>query len=247
MTVFSVTTPPLDLPALRDVPLGAGASPLSEVPGEDPARKQLLDRLCLGGIAFHVLLRTVCSFLRAYLLSNPLLYVFLVSSATALITAGAFARVGRLSLWVVVPAALVGLAGFDLFYYWAGHRFRHRLHADLVKLFALPEKWLDRAERWMGRFGAWLLLLRFFQPIPNQLLHLFAGSGRMPLVRYVVANLSGAALFGGLLLWAGWAAGESAVRVVDVIAAHALKVTIGLVVLSVVWNVSKARRLARSS
>jgi membrane protein DedA with SNARE-associated domain len=213
-------------------------------PGPAPwwKRGTWADRLCLGGIALNSVIGLITMFFIAYLLARPLRYLALRGSAAALISAGALASVGRLNLVAAILCAFIGVMGFDVFYWWAGQRYEHRLATDLPKLFSIPEKRIGQAESIMGRHGFWILVVRYFQPIPNALLYVFAGAGGMGLRRFLVADALGAALWIGVLGAAGWLAGARAVGVVDAITDNALKVTLGLVVVLVVWQQVKRKR-----
>ena len=200
------------------------------------------DRLCLGGIALNSIIGFTTLFLIAYLLARPLLYLALRGTAAALIGGGALASVGRLNLAAAIVCAFIGVMGFDVFYWWAGQRYEHRLATDLPKVFGISEKRISQAESIMGRHGFWILVVRYFQPIPNGLLQVFAGAGGMSLRRFLTASTFGAALWIGVLGAAGWLAGERAVGVVDAITDNALKVTIGLVVALVVWQHVRRKR-----
>lgn len=242
----------LPLPA-ETTPVDAAAptAPADEVaeaaPTSKSAREKRLDRICLGAIGAHITIRTVAGFSRAYLLRYPLMHLLVTAGASALISGGAYASVGQMQLWVVLTAALVGLAGFDLFYWWAGKRYEHRISNDLVKHLNIPEKRVRQGERLMGKHGAPILLVRYFQPIPNAVLQLLAGAGKMPLWKFAAADVLGALLWAGTLVAAGWAAGDAAIRVVEAIAANALKVTIGIVVLAVAWNTLKENRKKKAA
>ena len=207
-----------------------------------PRRGTRTDWLCLGLVGFHLTLRTVCSFLTAYLLARPVLHLVLVGSISALVSGGVFARVGDLPLVLVVLTGLFGAMGFDAAYWWAGRRYEHRLHDDLVKYAGIPARRVEQAERLMGRHGLWILVIRFFQPVPNIALQMLAGAGGMTLRRYLVASVLGGLLWVGLLVGLGYAVGQPAVAVIDAITRNALKVTIGIVVLAVIWSQVKAHR-----
>lgn len=205
------------------------------------------DWLCLGLIGFHLTVRTVTGFLTAYLLARPVLHLLLVGSISALVSGGVFARVGELPLLLVVLAGLFGAMGFDAAYWWAGRRYEHRLRRDLVRYAGIPVRRVEQAERIMGRHGFWILVVRFFQPVPNIALQMLAGAGGMSLLRYLVASLLGGLLWVGVLVSVGFAIGEPAVAVIDAITRNALKVTVGIVVVAIVWSRVNKRRAARPS
>ncbi len=200
------------------------------------------DWLCIGLVVFHVTLRTVSSFTTAYLLARPVLHLALVGSISALVSGGVFVRVGDLPLALVVLTGLFGAMGFDAAYWWAGRRYEHRLRDDLVKYAGVPARRVDQAERLMGRHGLWILAIRFFQPVPNIALQMLAGAGGMSLRRYLAGSLLGGLLWVGPLVALGFAIGHPAIAVIDAITRNALKVTIAIVVVAVVWSQIKTKR-----
>ncbi len=206
-----------------------------------PRRGTRTDWLCLGLVGFHLTLRTVSGFVTAYLLARPVLHLLLVGSVSACVSGGVFARVGELPLVLVVLAGMFGAMGFDLAYWWAGRRYEHRLREDLVKYAGVPARRVEQAERLMGRHGLWILIVRFFQPVPNIALQMLAGAGGMTLRRYLVASVLGGLLWVGLLVGLGFAVGQPAIAVIDAITRNALKVTIGIVVVAVIWQVTSRR------
>lgn len=205
-------------------------------------RGSLADRICLGGIALNAVIGMTTSFMVAYLLARPLWNLALRGSIAAIVSAGALASVGRLEVAAALACAYVGVMGFDMLYWWAGKRYEHRMASDLRKLSGLPERRIAQAEMIMGRHGFWILVVRYFQPVPNAVLQLLAGAGQMPVWKFLTASLLGATLWIGVLGTAGWLAGEAAVAVIDTITDNALKVTIGIVVAAVAWNSFKTSR-----
>lgn len=169
-----------------------------------------------------------------HLLANP--------GVSALVGGGALAAVGRVPLWQVLVAGLVGLIATDSLYWWAGSRYEHRIRRDLERLFNVRPQTMDRAERLMGRRGWWILSVRYFQPVPNVVLQVLAGAGGMSLAAFLAASLVGGLLYLGTLVGLGWAIGAPAVAVVDAISRNALKVTIGLVLVILVWQRLRRRR-----
>lgn len=201
--------------------------------------------LCLGGIGLDIGVRTAASFATAYLLARPVLHLLVNPGVSALVGGGALASVGRVPLWQVLVAGLVGLIATDSLYWWAGGRYEHRIRRDLAQVFGIRPETVERAERLMGRRGWWILAVRYFQPVPNNVLQVLAGAGGMSLAAFLAASLVGGLLYLGAMVGLGWAIGQPAVAVVDAISRNALKVTIGLVVVIVLWQRLRRRRPSR--
>lgn len=216
---------------------------VSEPAAEPEVRtREPADVLCLGGIGLDVVVRTGGSFANAYLLSRPVLHLLVNPGISALVGGGALAAVGRVPLWQVLVAGIVGLTASDVFYWWAGRRYKHRIHRDLERLLRVSTHTVDRAEGLMRRRGGWILLVRYFQPVPNLVLQVLAGAGGMRLRTYLAASWAGGALWLGTLVWLGYVVGRPAVAVIDAASRNALKVTVVLVVVVIAWQRFRARR-----
>ncbi len=204
--------------------------------------RELADVVCLSGIGLDVVVRSAGSFATAYLLARPIRHLLINPGISALVGGGALASVGRIPLWQVLLAGIVGLTATDVFYWWAGGRYEHRIRKDLQRLLSIKPRTMDRAERLMGRRGGWILLVRYFQPVPNMVLQVLAGAGGMRLRTYVASSLAGGALWLVTLVWIGYEVGRPAVDVIDALSRNALKVTVVVVVLVIVWQRLRARR-----
>lgn len=221
---------------------------MSPPPAPAPERRRRvrpLDVLCLGGLGLGILTGVVVTFAAAYLLRHPVLHLA-TGAMSGLVAGGARARVGELPLALVVSLGLLGLVLFDGFYYWTGRRFRNRIRSDLVTLLSLPPRRLEQAERLVGRWGVWLLVVEYFLPVPNFVLMMLVGAARVPLWKFVLADLVGTSIWLSLLVGAGYWAGEGAVSVVDAVTEQALVVTLVLTVVLTWVNVRRARAQERS-
>jgi len=189
-----------------------------------------------------IAVRTIAALSTAYLLARPVLHPLLNPGISALVGGGALAAAGRVPLWQLLVAGLVGLIATDVLYWWAGLRYEHRIRRDLANWLSIRPRTMDRAERLMGRRGGWILLVRYFQPVPNPLLQVLAGAGGMRLRVYLLVSVLGGCLWLGTMVGLGWALGRPAVAVIDAITDNALKVTVVVIVLAVVWQRLRARR-----
>lgn len=200
------------------------------------------DRICLSGIGLHLALKLTAVVATAYLLARPLVHLASVGAMTAMVSGGAFASVGELQLWQVVACALVGVMGFDMFYWWAGQRWSRQIPGLLRRSARVPEERVAQAGRLMARHGFWVLTLRYFQPLPKAVLQVLAGAGGMSAKLYIAASAAGALLAVGLLVSVGWVVGEPAVAGIKLVQANAVKATIGILVIVGVWQWWKHRR-----
>jgi len=127
----------------------------------------------------------------------------LSSSAVSIVTGGALARVGRAPLLLVVLAPLCGIALADVHLWWAGRRWGNRIVSSYRRRSPRSGRWIDTADRWVGRHGVLALAAAYFLPVPNALLYLSCGTAGMPLLIFVIGDAIGTLLWTGLLVALG--------------------------------------------
>jgi membrane protein DedA with SNARE-associated domain len=177
--------------------------------------------------------------------THPLLLEVLAGSNTSTVAAGAFASVrSSVELGFVVLAALLGMMKFDLFFWWAGNMWGHRI----IQLFAgrsrRAARFAQRAERVSPRWAGVAVLLAAFLPVPSPLVYAVAGWVGLPLVWFVVCDVIGTAAWASLLATLGYILGDDGVRAANLVSRYALITIIVLVVVAVVphaWHVARAR------
>lgn len=69
-------------------------------------------------------------------------------------------------------------------------------------------EYLHQTEGWFARHGAMTVLLSRFAPIVRTFAPFVAGIGRMPYTRFQLWNVTGAAIWVGLFIWAGYFVGN---------------------------------------
>lgn len=203
------------------------------------------DVVCLAGLFGGVALAMGLRFATPSLLKNhPVLLEALTGSVAAAVTGGAYARVGRVALPLVVLAPLVAIAIYDGFAWWAGRLWGSRV-IDLYtqQRSARFRRRVIRFEGWIRRRGVLALAVAYFLPVPNFVVYLMCGASGMSLGLFVVGDAIGTVLWNGLLAGLGWSAGRSAIRVVDTINHDALVITLALVGASLLAGIWRARRV----
>lgn len=201
--------------------------------------------ICLSGLAAGGVLAIALRFATPSLLkSHPVLLETFYASVLAIVTGGAYARVGRASLAAVILAPLAVIAIYDVFAWWAGRLWG----GHIIELYTMQRsrrfrRRVARAEGWIRRRGIVALSVAYFLPVPNFIVYLVCGSSGMPLWMFVLGDAIGTLIWTGLLVGLGWEAGHSAVTVVNTINHYALYVTLALIVISFV--VATRRRPAR--
>jgi membrane protein DedA with SNARE-associated domain len=207
-------------------------------------RPERADILCWLGIVVSGLYRLAMIPLKPVLIVHPLLMELADGSMTAMVTAGAYARIGKLPLLVALIAAIPGSMIFDPLYWWAGHRWGRRVIEIFAGRGARSRRNVDRAERWFHRFGWPAVILAYFLPVPSAIIYAFAGWSRMRLLTFLILDLIGTLLWIGLFVALGYSIGKSAVDVAQEISHYALWITIGLIVVIVAPQMWRMRRQA---
>lgn len=177
--------------------------------------------------------------------THPVTSILLNGSMESIVSAAAFARVGRGSLVIVLLASIPGLMKFDLVYWWAGRLWGEKV----INLFAGQSKrqqrrglkFVARVHRW-GRRVTWpAVVLTPFLPIPNAIVYAVAGWTGMSWVTFLILDMIGSLAWAGMLAGLGWELGQRAVSVAEAISKYGLWVAIAIVVLVVVAQVRGAR------
>jgi membrane-associated protein len=173
---------------------------------------------------------------------NPVLLELVGGSISAIVTAGAFVRVGHASLVLAVLAAIPGMMMFDPFYWWAGRRWGRRMIEIFAGRSARSGRMVGHAERWFQRFGWPAVILALFLPVPSAVIYAFAGWSGMRFVTFLLLDLVGTLLWIGLFLTLGYSIGQSAVDVAHAISRYALWFSLGLIAVIVAQQMWRSRR-----
>ena len=204
------------------------------------------DVLCWAGIILTGVFYYVMLPFRAELLgTHPVLSELLNGSTEAIIAAAAFARVGHGSLVVALLAAVPGLMKFDPLYWWAGRLWGERIIAMVSGKRNRGAKYMGRVDRWGRKFTWPAVLISQFLPIPNAIIYVIAGWAGMRLVTFIILDAIGSLLWAGMLVGLGYELGHRAVVVAQTISHYGLWVSIGLVVVIVIFQVRSQRRMMR--
>jgi membrane-associated protein len=220
-------------------------------PWDDPripwaGKPRRADILCWAGIMLSGIFYYVMLPFRASLLgTHPVLSELLNGSTEAIIAAAAFARVGHGTLVVALLAAVPGLMKFDPLYWWAGRLWGERIIAMLSGKRNRGAKYMGRVDRWGRKFTWPAVLVSQFLPIPNAIIYVIAGWAGMRLVTFIILDVIGSLLWAGMLVGLGYELGHRAVVVAQAISHYGLWVSIGLVVVIVVFQIRSQRRMMR--
>jgi membrane protein DedA with SNARE-associated domain len=173
--------------------------------------------------------------------THPVLLEILAGSNSSTVAAGAFAAAqGKLAVGIVVLAALPGMMKFDLFFWWGGNMWGHRIVQLMAGRSKRAAKFAQRAERVSPRWAAVAVLASAFLPVPSPLVYAVAGWVGLPLVWFVICDVIGTAAWATMLASLGYILGDDGVHAANVVSRYALITIIVLVVLAVVphaWHV----------
>ena len=162
--------------------------------------------------------------------THPVLLELLRGSLTGMVTMGAMARVGDASLLVAVLAAIPGLMMFDWIFWWAGKRWGRRVIDLFLGNHPKAAKRTAQLEKLIHRYGWIMVVIAYFQPVPNPLIYAAAGWTGMRFWVFMVLDLIGSLLWIALCVGLGYAIGQSAVDIAKGVSHYALYATIALVV-----------------
>lgn len=169
---------------------------------------------------------------KAWLIGHhPVLLELLSGSTSAVITGGAFARVGRADLAWVVLAGIVGTMVFDPVSWWAGRRWGPRAMAMFTGRHRATGRTAGRVQRLTARYGWLAVLLAYFLPVPVMVIFIAVGWSGMSLRRFLLLDVIGTATWIATLVGLGWELGQRAVDLAGAVSHYSLYVTIALVVL----------------
>ncbi|MGA7271244.1 MAG: VTT domain-containing protein [Acidimicrobiia bacterium] len=125
----------------------------------------------------------------------------------AVILGGVVAGTGAVSLWVMIPAAVLGAIIGDSIGYYLGHRTGPALlrQERLRKV----SQYMDRASKLLAERGWWALVVARFASVLRAVVPFAAGMGEMPYRRFLLGNLVGGVAWGTLFTLAGYIAGAN--------------------------------------
>jgi membrane-associated protein len=204
-------------------------------------RPQREDKTILALMALAGLLPlALAPLIPALVASHPALLELIRGSTASIINMGARARIGEASIVEAVLLGVPSLMLFDWVFWWAGRRWGDAVFVWLLGgVSPRTERRLVRLHRLEARFGPLAVVLAYLLPVPTALVYAAVGDGGMRLWVFLLLDALGTILWTALLAAAGWQLGHTAVDVANAIAHYSLWVTLGLVVLIVLW---RARR-----
>jgi len=156
-----------------------------------------------------------------------LVFVPFLPGDSLLFAAGAFAALGSLNLWVVIPLMMLAAVLGDTVNYWIGHFFGHKLvqnpHVPINK------EHIEETQRFFDKPGGKTIILARFVPIVRTCAPFVAGIGRMHYRQFISYNMIGGILWVLLATLAGFFFGN-----IPFVKENFSLVVLGIVLVSVV-------------
>lgn len=141
-----------------------------------------------------------------------------VPEETILLVGGYLAAKGMLSLWGLIPTAIVSATGGDSLGYWLGSRAGRRLLLQYGAALGVTRHRLFVAEQFFGRYGPWTVFLARFIGGLRFMAGPLAGALRMPFYRFFRYNLTGAVVYCSTIVYIAYYSAPFFDRIVHLVA-----------------------------
>ena len=216
--------------------------PGDEIPRAGAPRRRA-EVACVTAIAVKTLFALALLPLVPSLLgTDPVLLEALRGSTSAMAAAGAFARVGDVSVVLAIVAPLPTLLFLTPFFWWGGRLWGPKAAAVLSGGHPRADQWAQRSGAHLERFGELAVTLAPFLPVPSPFIYAAAGWTGMTLRRFIAFDLLGMLAWIGLIVGIGYAVGHPAVQVAKAISHYGLVATIVVVAIAVTITMLRTRR-----
>jgi undecaprenyl-diphosphatase len=133
---------------------------------------------------------------------------FIFPGEIACLLGGVLAFESKLSLGLVIAAAILGAVIGDSVGYYVGLRYGDTLLGKLPKRFVKPEH-IERTKEMIRRFGGRAVFVGRFTAALRALVPGFAGVSRMHYRTFLIWNLAGGSLWATGVVVAGYLAGDA--------------------------------------
>jgi len=163
---------------------------------------------------------------------------FIFPGEMAVLLGGVIASQGHVPLAAVMAAGIGGAIAGDSVGYLVGRRWGRRILDSTLGRFINAEH-LDRAERALAQRGGWAVFLGRFTVALRVLIPGLAGMARMPYRRFAIANVTGGAIWGAAMVFAGFLAGNSWHTVEHDISIVGITVTLGAIALLLIARATR--------
>ena len=142
-----------------------------------------------------------------------------------------------LNFWIAALVLLVAAILGDTVNYWIGRKFGGWMMRTFPRI--VKPSHIEKTNEFFVRYGGKTIILARFVPIVRTFAPFVAGSGEMDYRRFMFFNVTGAILWVGTLLPAGWFFGN-----IPVVKENFELVVLGIIgfsVLPMVWEIARAK------
>jgi membrane-associated protein len=142
-----------------------------------------------------------------------------------------------LNFWIAAAILLVAAILGDTVNYWIGRKFGSWMMRTFPRI--VKPSHIEKTNEFFVRYGGKTIILARFVPIVRTFAPFVAGSGEMDYKRFMFFNVTGAFLWVGTLLPAGWFFGN-----IPVVKENFELVVLGIIAFSVlpmVWEIARAK------
>ncbi|MFD8342221.1 DedA family protein [[Kitasatospora] papulosa] len=192
----------------------------------------------LGHLPPHLAYAVVAG---AILAESVLLIGAFIPTLTLLLTAGALARSGEISLPLIVATAAAAVVVGDLLAHRTGRLLGTRLRTGRIGRRIPPVAW-RQAERLMNRHGGRAIFIARFLPVVRTLAPHFAGATRLPYRRIAPYSVTAACLWATAAISAGYAAAASLERILTLGAPALAAIAVTVLTTVTLWRRHTAPR-----
>ena len=171
-----------------------------------------------------------------------------IPSTPLLLAMGALAGAGRLSFGTAFLLAVAASLAADTLWYWLGRKRGYSVLNLLCRIALEPDSCVRRTENVFSRFGAGSLLFAKFVPGLSTAAPPLAGLFKMPLLRFLIADGAGAAVWIGAFSGVGYIFRTQLAEVAEIALGFGRRLTVVLILLLaayVLWHVWQRQRFLR--
>ncbi len=171
-----------------------------------------------------------------------------IPSFPVLLAMGALAGFGNFSLWVALLLAVCAALASDLIWYRLGRTRGHSILNLLCRVSLEPDSCVSNTKSLFGKLGAKALLVAKFVPGLGAAAAPLAGLTRMPPLKFISADITGAALWSSAYLAAGYVFRNQLERVAEQaerMGSWLLLLIVTLLAAYIAWKYYQRRRFIR--
>ena len=156
----------------------------------------------LGQIILSYGIATYLIMFGVIFVETGLVFVPFLPGDSLLFAAGAFAALGSLNIWILVPLMMLAAVLGDTVNYWIGHFFGQKL-IDNPRV-PLNQEHIDETKKFFDKYGGKTIVLARFVPIVRTFAPFVAGIGRVKYGEFILYNIIGGTLWVAIATLAGF-------------------------------------------